>query len=363
MRIAILSSVGLDSGTGLRMIGLAEALAKMGHEVYLTGSGLQGRLQHARYLEMKKRCGVKKIIFSTFSNMRFLKKIKSDVIIASKAHPVSSIPAIVAGGRAKKILDFDDLEHAYWKNPAKRAFLKAMEKILPDFFDCVTTHNEDLKSYLVENIGVPERKIIFLSQGINTKMFRREKSDLAKKLCLRGKKTIVYAAHLGPAASDLDVVFEAIKNLKDRVNLLVIGDGAKLDYYKNLAKKMGLDNVVFTGYVRHEEIPQYLSAADAAVNFMRDSPANRCRASIKIREYLAFGLPTACNIIGSDLKNFESYVYSFEENDVKTLEGALLDALEDNAKKTGKAKSYMQQWDWDNIAKAFEKQLEAMIKS
>jgi glycosyltransferase involved in cell wall biosynthesis len=363
MKILILPSIRLDSGTGLRLIGLADSLAELGHDVCLAGPGLQGKLKHARYVEIKKRCGIKKIIFSTFSNIRLLKKMESDVIIASKAHPVSCIPAIIAGGRAKKILDFDDLEHAYWKNPLKRAFLKTMEKILPDFFDYITTHNEDLKAYLIENVGVPERKILLLPQGIDAKMFRKEKTGLSKKLGLEKKKTVLYAAHLGPAAADLGVVFEAIKNLRDRATLLVIGDGIKLRYYKNLAREMGLDNVVFTGHVKHEAMPQYLSIADAAVNFMRSSPANRCRASIKVREYLAFGLPTVCNIVGSDLKIFEEYVYPFRENDMRSFEKALLDALEDRAQKAGKAKNYMQRWDWGTIAKAFEKQLEAIVKS
>jgi spore coat polysaccharide biosynthesis predicted glycosyltransferase SpsG len=60
MKIIILSSVDLDSGTGLRMSGLAKALAKLEHEVYLTGSGLYEDIRPAVYLGLKKKRGLKK---------------------------------------------------------------------------------------------------------------------------------------------------------------------------------------------------------------------------------------------------------------------------------------------------------------
>jgi len=364
MKILILSSVGLDSGTGLRVSGIAEALAKLGHEVYLTGSCLTERLPHVNYLAIKKRCGIRKYVFSMLSNIRFSKMVKADVIIASKAHPVSCLPAMLAKGKAKLILDFDDLEHTYWKNPFKIAFFMAAEKFFAKNFDYVTTHNENLKKYISRKLGLKESRIIFLAQGIRTSMFTKRETNLAERLGLKNKKVIIYAAHLGVAASDLDVVFEALKGLsREDARLLVIGDGVKLSYYKGMAVEMGIkDRVVFAGHVKHDAMPEYMSIADAAVNFMRDSPANRCRASIKIREYLAFGLPTICNMFGPDLENFRGFVYDFKAHDIKSFENGIVRALKNRDKKD-EAKKYMQKWDWDTIARGFEKELEIIIGS
>jgi glycosyltransferase involved in cell wall biosynthesis len=267
-------------------------------------------------------------------------------------------------GKAKLILDFDDLEHAYWKNPFKIAFFRAAEKFFAKNFDYVATHNENLKKYISRKLGLKESKIIFLEQGVRTGMFLRQKTNLAERLGLKNNKVVMYAAHLGVAASDLDFVFEALKNLeRSDVRLLIIGDGERFGYYKKMAEKMGIkDRVVFAGYVKHELMPEYMSVADAAINFMRDSPANRCRASIKIREYLAFGLPTACNIFGPDLENFRDYVYEFRAGDAKGFGNAIAFAIDDRSHKAGKAKKQMQKWDWDIIAKGFENELERLAK-
>jgi len=366
MKILILSSIRLDSGTGLRLIGLAESLAKLGHEVYLAGYGLNEKIKYAKYLEIKNARGVGKYFISMISNIGFSRRLKYDVVIASKAHPVSCIPALFAKTKTK-ILDFDDLEHAYWKNPIKIAILKTSERFFPRFFDYITTHNDNLKIYISRNIGIPEDKIIFLPQAIMSDILKNrpgKTGGISDKLGLKNKKVVVYAAHLGVAAPDLEMVFSTIKKIGSDVRLLVIGSGEKLEHYKELAKSMDIeDHVIFVGYVKHEDIPKYLSIANAAINFMEETPANVSRASIKVREYLAFGLPTVCNIFGPDLKNFRNFVYEFETNGEESLKNALVKAIENRDKKAGKAEKYMEKFYWDNVSKDFERSLEKIVRS
>ena len=62
---------------------------------------------------------------------------------------------------------------------------------------------------------------------------------------------------------------------------------------------LGLDgSVELVGEVRPAEVPAYLAGADVAVAWATDRPVNLHRCSLKLREYLAAGLPVVCNDVG-----------------------------------------------------------------
>ena len=62
------------------------------------------------------------------------------------------------------------------------------------------------------------------------------------------------------------------------------------------------------GEVRPDEVPAYLAGADVAVAWATDRRVNRHRCSLKLREYLAAGLPVVCNDVG-ELADFAAVTY------------------------------------------------------
>ena len=125
-----------------------------------------------------------------------------------------------------------------------------------------------------------------------------------------------------------------------------------------------MDNVVFTGRIDRSKISKYLALADVAVNYLRNTEANRCRSPIKIREYLALGIPTVCNLIG-EVYLFSDYVYGFPTGNLKEFRRQMLKALNHpNKKKIRDGKKFVEEnFDWKNIVKKFEKDLEAVVNS
>ena len=79
----------------------------------------------------------------------------------------------------------------------------------------------------------------------------------------------------------------------------MVGGGARLGEFRHRVAALGLDgSVELVGEVRPAEVPAYLAGADVAVAWATDRPVNLHRCSLKLREYLAAGLPVVCNDVG-----------------------------------------------------------------
>jgi glycosyltransferase involved in cell wall biosynthesis len=332
MKVLIIPSVRMKSGTGIRLYGIADSLRKHGFRVEIA--------------ETRKQ--------KFFS--------KADVVFASKSLIGSCIPSMFRKifGRSLLILDIDDLEWGYWQNNmVMKGLMKFSDKFFPKYFDAITTHTEELRKYITWELKVPEEKIIFLPQGIDFSMFSRITWKPTKP------RKIVYAAHLGVAAMDVDIILRVFRNVvakENDVRLQIIGSGTYLEHFKDMAKKMGIeDSVDFLGYVDHSKIPKIISQASVAVNYLRDNLANKYRSSIKVREYLAVGVPTVCNVIG-DISLFSKYVYGFRAGNLKDFENKILKALENpNREMCRKGREFVKEnWQWEQVTLEFERKVKML---
>lgn len=317
----VIPSITLNSGTGIRLKGMCNSLNSLGHECSLSS-------------------------------------IKSpDFVIASKALPNSCISALLKRSpKTKAILDFDDLEWSYWEsNWLMKSAMLASERFFLKRFDYYTVHTQALKEYLKKEYKIPESRILFFGQGIDCKMFSKSRPD-------RKSQKIVYAAHLGAAARDIAEIFNAFASVSEEfpnARLEVIGDGMfRKDFEKKAAQISG--KISFTGYVRHERMPEKFSDATLAVNYMAGSLANKYRSSIKVREYLASGLPTVCNSIG-DASLFSKFTRQFKTGDFSSFRKALRAELEKPGfSRAERGREFVRKnWDWKVVAQNFLKELEA----
>lgn len=100
--------------------------------------------------------------------------------------------------------------------------------------------------------------------------------------------------HVGRVSleKNLELVLEALphmKKVKQDIKLMVVGKGPAKEHYEMLAREMGLeDDVIFTGFVPDDELPEYYAAGDA---FVIASPFETL--GIVIIEALATGTPVA----------------------------------------------------------------------
>jgi len=120
-----------------------------------------------------------------------------------------------------------------------------------------------------------DEKTITVHNGIDLDAFTRPTSITREQIgCKADDFILVFSGRLIPEKGIMELV-EAMKMLKEqsRIKLLVMGssffdnsqkDDAFISKLKDTASELG-ERIVFTGYVEHEQMPDYLKLADVAV--------------------------------------------------------------------------------------------------
>jgi glycosyltransferase involved in cell wall biosynthesis len=92
------------------------------------------------------------------------------------------------------------------------------------------------------------------------------------------------------------------EDLSDQIKYMIIGTGSKLNEAKEFAYKLGVyDKIIFTGYIPHHSLPQYIAIADICVASFENNPVTLCKSPLKIAEYLASGKAIVASDVG-DIK-------------------------------------------------------------
>jgi len=371
MNVLLLSSLTNRSGSAIRFWNICRELGRLEHRVCFLERAPASEKKSATNVTYLRSPMVNwslplEILLSTVYNVLRSTFIPADVVFALKPLPNSCLPALLKKlGGAKIILDIDDLDYEYYQDGLLKKIVRLCYDVFPGHFHRITLHTEALRRFVVEKLGVDNNDVIFLPQGINYEYFRSVERDvrLLQALGLEGHKVLVYVASLGITsnlAPTLEAVRDVIGQRKD-ARLLVIGGGARLDEYRRMAGDMGIgDEVIFTGYVSHDQVPRYMALGDVALNYLEDNEANKYRAPIKVREYLALGIPVVCNLVG-DTYLFAEYVLAF--SDLDEYRAQILRALEerDEVKIEAGRTFVAQNYDWPKIVPEFEKVLRSVV--
>ena len=111
------------------------------------------------------------------------------------------------------------------------------------------------------------------------------------------------ALFVGVGQYDVDMILDAAALLRSTRSPgdipLTVLVGPHEDSMRAWAKERGVsDDVVTPGFLKDEELPRYLQAADVGLLPFADKPLNWARFPIKLGDYLAAGLPVLTNDVG-----------------------------------------------------------------
>jgi len=338
MRILLLSSVEHQSGSALRFRGIAGALARRGHDIHLLEPFRKG--ENPETPEGVTRHPCPRLSGSPESQALLWLLYGIAAVVRSRpriAYGLKPLPNVWIPLRAawlmgaRLALDVDDLDPAYYPRGVRRSILQWMFHRAVRSADDVTVHNDALRE-LVLRLRGPNRPPIFVDQGIDVRRFAESRNDpqLREQLKLGDGPVILYAGHLGPAAN-LAPLLPALARIPHHhpgARLLVVGNGrAQGELEAEARRHLPEGFAVFAGSVPHRDVPRYFRLANVAVNYLDDNEANRHRASIKVREALAAGIPVVTTRT-PDTARFGEFVRLVEPGSPEVFVDALLAELE-----------------------------------
>jgi glycosyltransferase involved in cell wall biosynthesis len=175
----------------------------------------------------------------------------------------------------------------------------------------VIAPTEDIKAEL-ESYGV-KRPIRVLPTGIEVERFESaEAGDLRKKLGLEGKKVLLYVGRIAKE-KNVDFLLRIFEKLNSPdLFFVMVGDGPERKEVEEIAKEKKL-NLIVTGYVDHEEIPEYYKLGDVFVFASKTETQG-----LVLLEALASGLPVVAlkwKGVKDVLKGCEGAILLDEENE------------------------------------------------
>lgn len=194
----------------------------------------------------------------------------------------------------------------------------------------IVTVGDGYRERLIERNVEPHR-ISVVMNGVDHKRFFPRKADreLAGRIGVAGRFVVTYCGTIG-LAHGLGVVVRAGRLLIERgrrdVVFLLVGDGARLQKLRDAVAREGLDNVIFTGRLDTDIIPEVLSLSDACLVHLQSSPTFTSVMPSKIFEAAAMARPIVLGVDGFARKLVEDAgcgVYVEPENERDLVEAVL----------------------------------------
>jgi phosphatidylinositol alpha-1,6-mannosyltransferase len=150
-----------------------------------------------------------------------------------------------------------------------RKFVHWLLRKLTQEANLVVVNSEFTKSEYLK-FGVPGVKLIKITPGVDTQVFRPGEKDqaLLRRFNLNGEKILLTVSRLDERKGHLRVIESMPTLLRKYPNIkyLIVGSGREEQRLKNLVNKLKLDdNVVFVGAVDEHELPEFYRLCDIFV--------------------------------------------------------------------------------------------------
>jgi len=276
--------------------------------------------------------------------------------------------------RAPLVLDHDD-----WEGRGGWADINPYPRLWRRFFiwqeadtlrraAALTVASRTLQTQ-VWGMGIDPARVFYVPNGPDESLRAQLEESAQRKAQIRAELGVgdaplaIYAGHI-PHGNDLDQALDAMERALPRVpavRLAILGAGDGLPALRADVARRGLERVVlFTGWVEHARVADYLAAADLAIYPYRDSLINRAKCAGKIVEYMAMGLPIVASRVGQNVEYIEHGVSGLlaEPGDADSFAHLMLAALSDpqKAKALGAAaqEQIWARFGWDRMVETVE---------
>ncbi|MGB9940008.1 glycosyltransferase family 4 protein [Methanosarcina sp.] len=231
------------------------------------------------------------------------------------------------------------------------------------FSDRIIAVTPGIKSNLENVYNIPGEKIVVVSNGANTSLFKPLGQETCRKE-LGLDLEIPYVCFVGNLApwQGVEYLVKAAPSILSRspeCRFLIVGDGVMKNYLLKLCRELGVeDRFIFTGVIAYDRVPLYINASDTCTApFIFARNAKIGLSPLKLYEYMACGKPVVASDISgvSDvLEASEGGIPVLPENPDALAEGILklLENPDLRTKLGSKGLSYVtENYSWYSVAK------------
>ncbi|MBP02508.1 MAG: glycosyltransferase WbuB [Rhodospirillaceae bacterium] len=332
-----------DGSGGTRSYEIAVRLVKAGHTVNLITSsaffpksygikkttkliidGIKITILHIPYSnKMNKYQRIWAFIkFSLLATIYAIQQRSIDLTFATSTPLTIIIPGYIASKFFKAPLIFEvrdlwpDLPIAI--GIIKNRFIKKITKRLETFAytqsSTIIALSPGIKDEIIKQAVNPE-KIVEIPNACDIALFTVKREDkkrfLSQNHYLGTGPLITYAGTIGAINGVEYIIYlaEAMLHLDPKIQFLICGDGAKLEYVKQMAitKNVLNKNTWIIPPLPKNRIPSLLSASSACLSLFQPLPEMRHNSANKFFDTLAAGKPIIINYSGWQAEIIEEY--------------------------------------------------------
>lgn len=251
-----------------------------------------------------------------------------------------------------------------WGNGLEYKYLaERIENLNLTKADLIICVSDILKQNLIGK-GIDSKKILVNYNGVDTNKYNPKISgkEIREKYSLENKIVIGFSGSFGvfhgaeKLAESYAMLISQNEAYKDRICLLMIGEGKTLPEVKKILKRFQIENYTkCVGSISFEKMPLYLAACDILVapHVRNRDGSDFFGSPTKLFEYMAMGKAIAAsnlNQIGEILKNRENALL-FEPGNISDMMNKLILLIENAAlrKKLGQCarKDAIEKYTWD----------------
>jgi glycosyltransferase involved in cell wall biosynthesis len=213
--------------------------------------------------------------------------------------------------------------------------------------ETVVVFTEEQRQTIQSKYRIDPQRIAVIPNGVERSFY----SDTPRSLHARPR--LLFVGRLA-IQKNIPFLLHALDGISDRFDTTLVGDGELAAESKELARRLGLQNITFFGRADGTTLLDLYRDADVFV-----LPSEREGMPLVLLEAMAMGLP----IVASDIPGNRDVVIEGENgrlvplNDVAALRSTLLRMVADPAeyvRMSRSARSLAQRFSWDVVGEEFE---------
>lgn len=220
---------------------------------------------------------------------RFFKDERIDVAHVQAGYLLlyAFLPAKLAG---VKIVYTEHAKHSI----ETKSMVRNTIKLTAPFLNAITTVSRNLQSFFTDYIGIPAKRIVLISNGVDVTRFSAEGKSVRGELIPDGPTIFGSVARMSEAKDHGNLLraYKIVRGQRDDNLLVLVGDGEKREEVEGMIDEYGLrDSLLLLG--RRDNVPAFLRAMDIFV-----LPSRREGAPISVLEAMSCGVPVVATDVG-----------------------------------------------------------------